>query len=404
MRATFTVFAALFLLGSVAACTKERPRPFRIQSLVPEGREGFEVALFQTTGSKLVPGHALELVNDGRVFDVIADDIRKAQRSVHIVTFIWRPGQASNKVLDALLERARAGVTCRVLVDPLGSKHFEKEVQPKLESAGCKSHFFRPFPANENVARNHRKIVIVDGKVGITGGFGIHDVWLGDADSKDEWRDTNVRVHGPAVVEMQQAFAENWQEASGELLPREDFPWLEHDANCRESHGADATFVTSTPNPEVTNAERVTQLMVQAARKRLWISQSYFTPNAVLKEMLSARARAGVDVRVVAAGDQNDQPQMKVIQRTSYDELLPAGVQIWEYIPSMMHSKTMLIDDDVVVIGSINYDVFSFKYLEEGTLVARDPELARALESSFLLDVQRSKQVNAQAKRQARSR
>jgi cardiolipin synthase len=144
--------------------------------------------------------------------------------------------------------------------------------------------------------------------------------------------------------------------------------------------------------------------MVQAARKRLWISQSYFTPNAVLKEMLSARARAGVDVRVVAAGDQNDQPQMKVIQRTSYDELLPAGVQIWEYIPSMMHSKTMLIDDDVVVIGSINYDVFSFRYLEEGTLVARDPELARALESSFLLDVQRSKQVNAQAKRQARSR
>jgi cardiolipin synthase A/B len=392
----FTVVLLLLL----SSCLKGTggSRAFRIDSVVPDGREAFDAALYQTTGSRLVPGHSLELVNDGRVFDVIAEEIAQARQSVNVVTYIWRPGEASNRVLGALLERAKAGVACRVLVDPIGSKKFKAEVAPRLEDAGCKAQFFRPLPADENLARNHRKIVIVDGRVGITGGFGIHDSWLGDADSKEEWRDTNARVRGPAVGEMQRAFAQNWQEATGELLPREDFPTLSDSAACGNSPGAAATFITSTANPEVTEAERLTQLLVQSAKRRLWISQSYFTPNGPLKELLIARARAGADVRVLAPGDENDHPEITVAQRALYDELLPAGVQIWEYGPSMMHSKTMLVDDELALVGSINFDRFSFSFLEEGALLVRDQNFAGDLEATFLADLQRSKRVDAPAK------
>ena len=387
----FTAAALLLLTGCLKGTAPSRA--FRIQSLVPDTRESFDVALYQTMSSRLVPGHSVELVNDGRVFDVIAEEIAKARQSVNVVTYIWRPGKASNQLLDVLLERAKAGVKCRVLVDPIGSKHFTKDVAPRLEAAGCRARLFRPLPADENFARNHRKIVVVDGRVGITGGFGIHDVWLGDADSKEEWRDTNVRVRGPAVGEMQSAFAQNWQEATGELLPPEDFPNLADDAACAHAPGAEATFISSTANPEVTDAERLIQLLVQSAHRRLWISQSYFTPNPALMQLLIDRARAGVDVRVLAPGDENDHPEITHAQRGRYEKLLGAGVQIWEWLPSMMHSKTILVDDELGLVGSINFDRFSFGFLEEGSLLVRDRRFAGDLEASFLRDVQRAKQV-----------
>ncbi|RYZ42570.1 MAG: hypothetical protein EOO71_07250 [Myxococcaceae bacterium] len=311
-------------------------------------------------------------------------------RDVHL-------GRASDRMLEALSQRAAKGVTCRVLVDPMGSGPFEKEVKPKLEAAGCEAHMFRPLPADENLARNHRKIVVVDGKVAITGGLAIQDEWLGEARNEQEWRDTNVRVQGPVVAQLQQAFAENWQESTGELLPLTDFPTLSQGQPGLDDAGEGwAGFVSSTANPEVTRAERLTQLMVKAAKHRLWISQAYFTPNDALMQLLMERAKAGVDVRVLAPGDKNDQRAITVLQRQTYDALLAAGVRLWEFQPSMMHAKTMLVDDRLVLVGSINYDALSFNLLEEGSLVLEDVDAARQLEAIFLEDLTKAREVQAE--------
>ncbi|WP_246357468.1 phospholipase D-like domain-containing protein [Pyxidicoccus fallax] len=388
---------AAVMTGCAAACTKERPKPFQLKGPVGSHGPGLAVALYQTVGVRMVPSNHIQWANNGAVFDTIAAEMKKARSSINVVMFIWRPGRASDQVLAALTERARDGVACRVLVDPLGSPNFEAEVKPKLEAAGCRAHLFRPLPADENLARNHRKLVIVDGRVAVTGGLAIQDEWLGNGLSEKQWRDTNVRVVGPVVAQMQQAFAENWQEASGELLPETDFPTLAQPVPGMDGAGEGwAAFVGSTANPEVTRAERLTQLMVRAAQKRLWIAQSYFTPNEALTKQLVERARAGVDVRVLAPGDFNDQKVITLAQRASYDTLLEAGVRIWEYQPSMMHAKTMLVDDRLVLVGSINYDPLSFNLLEEGSLVLEDDEAARSMEAFFLEDLSHAREVRAE--------
>lgn len=389
--------AAAVLTGCAAGCTKEKSVPFHLKGQVGSHGPDLAVALYQTVGVRMVPANHIRWANNGTVFDAMAEEVAKARVSVNIVMFIWRPGRASDQLLKVLTERARDGVTCRVLVDPLGSPSFEAQLKPRLEAAGCRAHLFRPLPADENLARNHRKLVIVDGRVAITGGLAIQDEWLGNGLSEKEWRDTNVWVRGPVVAQMQQAFAENWQESSGELLPTTDFPTLAEPAPGLDGAGEGwAAFVGSTANPEVTRAERLTQLMVRAAQKRLWIAQAYFTPNDALAKQLAERARAGVDVRVLAPGDYNDQKVITVAQRATYDELLEAGVRIWEYQPTMMHAKTMLVDDRLVLVGSINYDPLSFNLLEEGSLVLEDDEAARAMEAFFLEDLEHAKEVRAE--------
>ncbi|MFP2908444.1 phospholipase D-like domain-containing protein [Pyxidicoccus sp. 3LFB2] len=389
--------AAAVLTGCAAGCSKEKSRPFQITGPVGSQGPGLAVALYQTVGVRMVPGNHIRWANNGDVFTAITDEMKQARTSINIVMFIWRPGRASDQVLKVLTEKARDGVACRVLVDPLGSPSFEAELKPRLEAAGCRAHLFRPLPADENLARNHRKLVIVDGRVAITGGLAIQDEWLGEGLKEKEWRDTNATVRGPVVAQMQQAFAENWQESSGELLPASDFPTLTEPVPGMDGAGEGwAAFVGSTANPEVTRAERLTQLMVRAAQKRLWIAQSYFTPNGALTKQLVERARAGVDVRVLAPGDLNDQKVITVAQRASYDELLEAGVRIWEYQPSMMHAKTMLVDDRLVLVGSINYDPLSFNVLEEGSLVLQDDAAAKSMEAFFLEDLEHAKEIRAE--------
>ncbi|WNG52576.1 Cardiolipin synthetase [Archangium minus] len=391
------VAAATVMSACAAFSTKEASKPFHLRGDVDSRGAGFATALYQTVGVRMVPGNRLSWANNGAVFDVMVEELSRARSSMNIVIFIWRPGAASERLLSVITERARAGVACRVLVDPLGSAPFEKQVKPRLEAAGCRVHLFRPLPADENLARNHRKIIVVDGRVGITGGLAIQDEWLGEARNEKEWRDTNARVEGPVVAQLQQSFAENWQETTGELLPASDFPGLATPQPGLDGAGEGwAAFVGSTANPELTRAERLTQLMVRAARKRLWIAQAYFTPNEALTALLVERARAGVDVRVLAPGDKNDHPSITLVQRATYDTLRAAGVRIWEYQPSMMHAKTMLVDDRLVLVGSINYDPLSFNMLEEGSLVLQDDKAARQMEAFFLEDLKHAREMKAE--------
>ncbi|MDQ3365584.1 MAG: phosphatidylserine/phosphatidylglycerophosphate/cardiolipin synthase family protein [Myxococcota bacterium] len=359
---------------------------FRLQQAVPSDPVGFSAALFQSVATKLEAGHQVELLDNGAVFDRLEREIGRARASVSVVMYIWEEGRASDRIVAALLERARAGVRCRLVIDAFGSADFTKVLAPRLASGGCEVRMFRPALTEARLSRNHRKVVVVDGVVAITGGFGIRDCWLGNGCEPGAWRDASVIFAGPAVQHAQQAFAENWQEAGGELLMASEFPAADHRGP------TSAAFISSTASPIVTRAERLTQLVIAAATRRLWIVNAYFVPSEAILDQLAAKAAAGVDVRILVAGHQSDSKTAFGYQQVTYEALTERGVQIWEYQPCMLHSKTMVVDGRLAVVGSINLDPLSLNTLDEVALVIDDPAIAEQLEASFLADCGRAKQ------------
>jgi cardiolipin synthase len=365
----------------------------RIRDTVPETPEGMSLAWYQTVGVELEPGNQVELVHNGRVFDILEQEIRAARSSIHILLYIWRPGNPSDRIIQALRERDPA-VKCRVLVDPLGSIRFEDSVGPELVAAGCEVRMFRPLQGTISTlnlkrfqSRLHRKLVVRDGVSALTGGWGIWKSWIGQGRKPDEWRDANIWVQGPAARGIQLAFAQNWQEAGGGMLPAEAFP------EPMPTPGvARAGFVTHTGAPVLTNAERMTLLAIASAKKRLWISNSYFIPTGAIQDMLIAKAKAGVDVRVLTPGRHHDIPPVHEGQRATYARLLENGVRIWEYEVSMMHSKSLLVDDRLSMVGSTNLDPLALS-AEEGSLVVDDPELAARLAEAFEEDLRHSSEI-----------
>jgi cardiolipin synthase len=346
--------------------------PFR---LAP-GVEELSFALFQSTGVELAPGHRAEVIEDGAVFDVLVDEIRRAKQSVHILVFIWRPSEPSDRIVDALLERARAGVQCRIVVDPVGSEEvsghhdFDEKIEKPLVDGGCEVHYYRLL-GNRRIrrmlGRDHQKLAIVDGRVGITGGFGIWKVWLGHGNAPENWRETSVRIEGPAIRQMQLAFSSAWQESGGSLLPRDVFPPLDHAGESR------AGYVASVGRTGIANA--------------------YFSPPDAVLRQLEEKRRQSVDVRVLGPGPVHDVRVIRASQRSTYERLLRAGVRIWEYQPSMMHAKTMLVDDWLSVIGSTNLDPVALNWTGEGSLVIEDRGVAAALERAWTRDLARSKEI-----------
>ena len=377
----------LLLVGGAVvfvSCVRKDPeRAFALAVPVPTEVGAFGGALYQSLGVSLRAGHEVTRLDNGAIFEALEKDVRAAQSSVHVLLYIWEKGAASDRISSALVERARAGVACRIVVDDLGSPDFGKDVAPALTAAGCEVRIFRPQPASgDALARNHRKIVVVDGRVGFVGGFGMRDDWLGDGVHGEGWRDTNLRFAGPAVAEAQQAFAENWQEAGGALLPPTCFPALLPEPAGSASVG----FVGSTISPVLTRAERLHQLVMQAATKRLWITNAYFVPSRALLELIKRKAREGVDVRLLAPGKKSDSKTSFGAQHVEYGSLIEAGVHVWEYQPTMMHSKTLVIDDALAVVGSMNLDPLTLGKLEESAVVVQDPTFTADLAASFEAD------------------
>lgn len=360
---------------------------FRLNAARTPPLSELDTALFQSVAAPLRPGHDVRLLDNGEVFDALVADLRAARSSIHVLMYIWESGAASERVVQALSERARLGVQCRILVDAFGSANFDEQLAPQLSAAGCDVRLFRPLPGADELARNHRKIIVIDGRVAVTGGFGIRDNWLGSGVKEDEWRDTQVRFAGPAVLDAQQAFAENWQEAGGELLPPAAFPELGSAGPAR------AAFVSSTASATVTRAERLTQLLIQFGRQRIWIANAYFVPSLAITRLLEHKAAEGVDVRLLVAGKQSDSKTSFGAQQLEYGSLTRAGVRVWEYTPSMLHSKTMLVDTELSVVGSINLDPLSLNKLEDAALVARDAAVNERLAQSFLRDCEQAREL-----------
>jgi cardiolipin synthase A/B len=385
--------SAVLLLCLLGACRGDADRsPMKLAGDIPPPGPGYRNAFHQLLGTPFVEGNAVRWVWNGEIFDALAEEIGRARIGIDVVLYIWRPGKASERILAALSARA-PDVACRIVVDPVGSTPaFQREVMPRLQQARCEVHVFRPLgddAVGPSLARNHRKIVVVDGRVAFTGGFGISDEWLGDGVHARSWRDTSIRVEGPGTRQLQLSFAQHWLESRGVLLPEKEVTGPQ-----RPAGEARTAFVSSSASVGATPADRMTQLTFLSARSRLWISNAYFTPSEDIVAELESRSRAGVDVRLLVPGPIHDQPSMREGQRSFYRRLLAAGVKIWEYQPSMMHSKTMLADDRLVIVGSMNLDPLSLNLLEEGSLAVEDEQAAAQLAAAFERDVQNGKRIN----------
>ena len=391
---------ACLLLGS-ACIHRDIPQKLRIHQDVPSSGADLSFVLYQSVGVGLNPGHVVRLVQDDRIAEALETEILQARESVHLCISSWRPGEASERLLRAF-ESRQSGVVCRVLVDPLDSPGFSEQAQPRLVQAGCDVRFFRPFVGAEVVfsderleARHHRQLLIRDGRSGLTGGSGVGPAWRGEKGPVGAWRDTYVQVEGPAVRQFQRAFAQVWQEASGELLPDSAFPTLAPQGEAR------AGFVASNGSPSLSHSERMVKVLIASARRRLWLTNGCFIPTAATADMLIRKAREGVDVRVLVPGLRHGGTHgVLAAQRATYERLLENGVRLWEYQPSPLHARTLVVDERLAAVGSMNLEPNSNALLSEGTLVVEDPQLARSLAVSFERDLGSAVEVHRDAWRQ----
>jgi len=330
------------------------------------------------------------LANGVEIFPAMLGAISAARKSVHMEAYLFWSGEVGSRFRDALAERARHGVEVRLLLDGVGSpKRLSRSDVEAMRSAGCLVEVFRPVrPWMLDVLhrRTHRRILVVDGRIGFTGGVGIADEWKGNADAPDHWRDSQVEIEGPVVAQLQSAFQENWSEVRGELLVGEKyFPELPRVGPVR------AAVVSSSPRPSSSASQTLYSVAISAAQRSIFISNSYFVPNDASVALLVDASKRGVDVRVLVPGEINDLPVTKAGGRATFGHLLSAGAKIYEYHPTMMHAKTMVIDGIFSTIGSTNFDNRSFRYNDEIDLAVYDEPFAARLEGMFHDDLLRSR-------------
>lgn len=336
-------------------------------------------------------GNRIRLLENGdEIYPAMLDAIARARSSINLESYIFWSGRIASRFRDALTERARSGVPVRLLLDAVGSGgKLSSDDIAVLRTAGCVVEFFhplRPWMLDTINNRTHRRLLVVDGRIGFTGGAGIADVWLGHAEEPGHWRDTHVQVEGPVVAQLQAAFQENWAEVRGEaLLGEAYFPGLVPAGSVR----AQVTLSSSRSSSSATKL--LYAVSISSAMKRLWLSNSYFLPDDDARALLVAAARRGVDVRILVPGKVNDVPATRAGGRASFGELLAGGVKIFEYGPTMFHAKTMVVDGTFVTIGSTNFDHRSFRLNDEINLTVYDREVGRRLEQMFVNDLARSR-------------
>jgi cardiolipin synthase A/B len=353
----------------------------------------FAAIMTEYAGMPLHGGHEVDLLLNGDgTYPRLWRDLERARASITLQNYFIEPGELSARLFAILCERARAGVDVLFLYDGVGSSVDRGDLDT-LGEAGVDVRVFRPILSHRlHLAqkRSHARVVVVDGRVGYTGGFGFADKWMGCGRRPDEWRETSVRFTGPAVRQLQTAFGIAWSETTGTLLTGERFFPA---ASAPVAGRIRAGLMYSRPTVGSTPAARFVALSLAAARRRLYIASAYFVPMEPVVALLEKKARSGVDVRVLAAGPRTDVATARHAGRARYERLLRAGVRIWEYEPSMMHAKTFVVDGRWCTVGGLNMDNRSTALMDETTLGILDARFARRMEEVFFEDLARSREV-----------
>jgi cardiolipin synthase len=363
-----------------------------VASLYGVGDAQFVRTMSVMLGPALVPGNRVRaLVNGDEIFPEMLEAIRGARKTITFEMYIYWKGSIGEQFTAALEERARSGVKVHVTIDALGSEKIEKKVIRRLRDAGAQVVLYNPVRWDTIARMNnrtHRKIMVIDGAVGFTGGAGIGDEWSGDAQDANHWRDTHFRLEGPAVAQMQAAFMENWIEVTGEVLHGpEYFPEL------RAVGGELAQFMVSSPGGGGESAQLLYLMSIAAARRSIQLSAAYFVPDDNEVRQLVEAARRGVRVRIIVPGPATDSAAVRRASRSTWGELLRAGVEIYEYQPTFYHVKVMTVDGLWVTVGSTNFDTRSFSTNDEANLNVYDREFARAQERIFEQDLGSSRRI-----------
>jgi cardiolipin synthase len=338
------------------------------------------------TQGQIVGGNAVELLEKSAFFEAMLQEIASATQTVHFETFLWKEGKLGRRVADALCERARSGVTVRVLLDATGTKKMGKAAEEQLSHAGCrvvKFHARRLRNIGVMNHRDHRKILVVDGKVALAGGHCIVDEWDMDCGNTKQFHDIGVRVRGPVVHAVQSVFSENWVEETGELFAGDDvFARLEP-AGDVVAHVAHLHPDGSAPSVKILH-----HFVICVARKRLWIQNPYFLPEPEAIDAFGEAVKRGVDVRVmVPSAEASDMPMVQHAAHRNFEKLLECGVRVFEYPKTLLHQKVMTVDGVWCAVGSTNFDDRAFEINDEITIGFNDAGLARDLEKIFERDM-----------------
>jgi cardiolipin synthase len=391
---TLTVVIAVVFAYVTASVNAEADREAEIVSApkVWDDAEAFMRALAGSASAEVIGGNRVTILQNGvEIFPALLAAIASARHSVHFSTFIYSSGQVPIQFADAFSAAAKRGVEVRMVFDKSGSKKVSPELIAQMRKAGCKVKWFRPiewYSWGKYNHRTHRKLLIIDGTVAFTGGVGIADEWNGNADAPGHWRDTHVQVLGPAVASIQAAFVDNWNEATGELpIDNRYFPRLPREGE------TSLIGIQSNPVFGASAAQRSMAVLIAGATRRLWIANAYFVPpKPFVKALRDATAR-GVDVKIVLPGVYHDQPAVRRASRRTWRPLLEGGIELYEYKPTMIHCKIVIVDSSVSSIGSINFDPRSFALNAEFGVVALDREIAKKMEDAFEADLRFSRPV-----------
>lgn len=370
----------------------ERGRDTRLQVKQPGDFGALLPSIVGLTQSALAPGNRVQLLENGdQFFPALLQDVAAARESIHIESYIWWKGDVCDQLANALASKARQGVEVRLLVDASGGHKMDDNLRKLMKDAGVQVRDFHPVRFS-NLGRlnnrDHRKIMIIDGRIAFIGGFGIAKEWSGHAQDKEHWRDTGLRVAGPVVNQVQGAFCENWVEETGEIPAGEKyFPHLGA-AGPSQAHVA-----YTSPTGSVSSVQVLYYLAIRAARREILIQNPYMLPDQDAIDAFTDAARRGVDIKVmVPATSSTDSPIVQHASHHLYGRLMHAGVKIYEYTPTLLHQKVIIVDGVWSCVGSTNFDDRSFQLNDEISMGVLDPSLASELRAAFANDLRSAQQ------------
>jgi cardiolipin synthase len=390
------VIAALSAAAGVFGCilvANLMPEPRELKAPLPHhlatADTQFKVSLTALFGSNAIPGNSVEtLFNGDRIFPSMLRAIREARNTITFETYIYWRGEIANQFADALIEKAKEGVSVKVLLDWVGSLPMDETLTERMKAAGVEVVKFRPVAwttVDRVNNRTHRKLLITDGRIGFTGGVGIGDEWNGDARTPNEWRDNHYRLEGPAVAEMQAAFAEHWLEATGELLMGDRYfpeiaPAGDHEAQ---------VVVSSTGQRNVMHLMLMTALA--AAEKSIRLGTPYFVPDEITRQQLLEARRRGVEIDIIVPGENTDARIVRKASRHFWGEMLEAGIRVHEFDQTMYHSKIVIVDEVWTSVGSTNIDERALRLNDEANVNFYDQRFAREQIALFDADLKRAR-------------
>ncbi|HEV3426249.1 MAG TPA: cardiolipin synthase [Paraburkholderia sp.] len=392
-----TVVATLIVVLVIANLTSgEKKIEHKIDRLYGSDDPQFRRSMGLLLGPPIVGGNRFEvLVNGDRIFPAMLDGVRAAQRTITFETFIYWSGAIGEQIAQALADRARAGVAVHVLLDWIGSSKMDPRYLHMLREAGAqviqyhKPHWTGLGRMND---RTHRKLLVIDGCIGFTGGVGIADEWTGNAQDEKHWRDTHFRLEGPAVGHMQAVFMDNWVKATGNVLHGPHYFPHVPDAGDGLAH-----MFSSSPSGGSDDMQLMYLMAITAATHSIQLSSAYFVPDKLTINAIVEAAKRGVAVRIVTPGKRIDTHTVREASRACWGALLEAGVEMYEYQPTMFHCKLMVVDEYLVSVGSTNFDSRSFKLNDEANLNIYDRDFAQQQTAIFEHDIANARRITLEA-------